>query len=102
MFQKPVCEGGYGALNCKKSKTVYIGITSEPRLSSVAGKTLKHISYFKSALDLRSWILGRAKYVKLLLGQSITSWYHLSLTEAYFSVIELILMYNSEKLKNKC
>ena len=24
-IRKPVCEGGYGALNCKKSKAEYIG-----------------------------------------------------------------------------
>ena len=46
MYQTPVCEGGYGALNCEKSKAEYIEITSESRLSLMAGKTLKHISYF--------------------------------------------------------
>ena len=68
MYQKPVCQGGYGALNCKKSKAKYIEITAELRLSSVTGKTT---CLTLNTLDLRSWILERAKFVKLSLGQSV-------------------------------
>ena len=70
MYQKSVCEGGYGALNCKNSKSEYLGVTSEPRMSSMAGKTLNHISYFKY-LGSKILILERAKYVKFSLGQSV-------------------------------
>ena len=100
MYQEPVCEGGYGALNCKKSKAEYIGVTSEPRLSSMAGKTLKHISYFKY---LGSKILDSIKsQVCKVLAWSVCNKLAPFVAQVNFSAVELILMYNSKKLNNKC
>ena len=96
MYQKPVCEGGYGALNCKKSKAEFIGVTSEPRLSSMTGKTLKHIVYFKY---LESKILDSKKsQVCKVLAWSVFNKLAPFGAQAYFSAVELILMYNSKKL----
>ena len=100
MQQKPVCEGGYGALNCENSKSEYLGVMSEPRLSSMAGKTLNHISYFKY---LGSKILDSKKSrVCKVLAWSVCNKLAPFVAQAYFSAVELILMYNSTKLNNKC
>ena len=84
MYQKPVCEGSYDALNCKKSKAEYIGVTLEPRLSSMAGKTLKHISYFK-------YLGSKISQVCKALAWSVCNKLAPFVAQAYFSAVELIL-----------
>ena len=66
----------------------------------MAGKTLKNISYFEF---LGSKILdSRKSQVCKVFAWSVCNKLALFVAQAYFSAVELILMYNSDILNNKC
>ena len=65
----------------------------------MAGKTLKHISYFKY---LGSKILDSNSQVCKVLAWSVCNKLAPFVAQAYFSAVELIVVYNSKKLNNKC